>query len=185
MPDEIVGKTVAFNSSYEEKCFAVWFELGRPGYAKVVESLPDDEHGRKPSRNVFLMWRKEKDWDVRADEIEARASLVTDDVLLNHRILMVKRQASKAKELQELGMEFLREEGFDSAASAVSAVIKGAELERQSRGMDDMLKRFSEMDDAQLTRAISDLLERKEISSGEIIDAADIPEEKTEEDVEE
>lgn len=184
MSDEVVTKTTAFSNAYQEKCFAVWFELGRMGYTKILDKLPEDEFGRRPSRNVFLLWRTEQDWDVRADEIEAKAAIVTDNVLLNHRILMVKRQASKAKELQDLGMDFLREEGFDSAASAVSAVIKGAELERQSRGLDDMLEKLSKMDSAKLTETVQGLLERQNVPE-DIIDMADVPEEEKEEETEE
>jgi hypothetical protein len=168
-----VPKLTAFTPAYEQKCFAVWFELGRMGYAKIIDKLPEDEYGRKPSRNVFLSWRNTNDWDGRADEIEAKAAMVVDDELLNDRIIMVKQQAARAKELQEYGMDYLREEGFDSAASAVSAVIKGAELERQSRGLGNLLMKMSEMDNEKLQGTVNAYLQRA--NAPDVIDVAEIP----------
>lgn len=173
------SRLVVFSKEYKEKCFAVWYELGRPSWTKFNERAPVDEYGRKVGRATFSVWRNEEAWDVRADEIDAKASLIVDDELLNHRVMMVKQQAARAKELQEMGIEYLREEGFDSAASAVSAVIKGAELERQSRGLGELLVRFSQMDDLKLTSEVNKLLERANLPD-EILDAEDLPEEKEE-----
>lgn len=178
MSREVTVETLyPYTPIYQEKCFEVWYTKGRPTYTKLIDDLPEDERGRKPSVSVFKAWRSELSWDIRADELDARVSAVTDEALVNSRILMVREQAAKARELQQLGMDFLREEGFDSSAAAVSAIIKGADLERVSRGLSEHLVKLSKMDDAALTAEVNRLLE-KENATPEIVDVEEAPEQE-------
>ena len=182
MSDEKVSRMAEYTPLYKEKCFEVWYTAGRPnGYVKVIDLLPEDEYGRKPSKNIFASWRDELGWDLRADDLDARASLITDDELVNNRVLMLKEQAARAKELQIMGLNFLREHDFDSSSSAVSAVIKGAELERVSKGLGEQLTKLLKMSDEELVGNVQKLLERASLADAPVISMEEIPEEEKEE----
>ena len=168
---------IAFSEAYKDACRKSWYMAGRPaGKLNLEKCIPEDELGRKASTHVIVAWRREQTWDVWADMLDARAEAIVDDQLVNERVLMLKRQASIGKEIQEQAIEYLREEGFDTSASAVNAITRGAELERTSRGISERLLNLLKLSDDELTREAVQLLNRGN-DSGEIID---IPEENIE-----
>ena len=159
-----MGKTpnaIPYTETYKESCFQAWYSAGCPGkIPQVRDIIPEDEYGRKPSHRLLRLWRDEMGWDWRRDVLDAKAIEIVDDELVQQRVLMLREQAAKGRNLQKMGMEYLEEVGFDSSSSAVSAVIRGAELERSSRGLSDTLLKLSKMSDEQLTREVASLLER-------------------------
>ena len=167
-----------YSKTYKQNCFNTWYSMGRIGIDKLRAKMDEDEHGRKPSIPILINWRHENSWDVHADELDAKAEAIVDDELVNHRVLMLKQMASKGKELQKMGIEWLRDNKFDTSSSAVSAIFKGAELERTSRGISERLVKMLKMSDETLLLEAQKLLE-KASDSGEIIDM-----EVTEEEVE-
>lgn len=173
-------KFVEYTPKYQEICFVHWYNSGRPGInATFLDSLPEDEHGRRPNRDTVYLWRDELGWDVRGDELDARASKIVDDELVNARVFMLKEHAARAREMQTMGMTFLREEGFDSSASAVNAVVRGATLERESKGLSEQMVRLLKMNDKELTGEVQKLLERASVPA-DVIDVAEIPEDELE-----
>lgn len=165
--------TLAYTSHYQETCFEVWYSSGRPKFTILLENIPVDEYGRKPQIFVLRSWRDDLGWDIRADELDAKVSVAADNDLVRQRVLMLKEQAAKARQLQKLGMEYLEEEGFDSAASAVSAIIKGANLERAARGVSEFMEKMIQMDDKSLTTEVQALLERANIPP-DVIDVSEV-----------
>lgn len=162
---------------YKTQCFNTWYSMGRPDMTVLHAEMDEDEHGRKPLSQILLNWRHEENWDVHGDDLDARANAIVDDELVNHRVLMLKEMASKGKELQRLGIDWIRKNKFDTSSSAVSAVFKGAELERTSRGISERLVKMLKMDDEKLTERVQRLLD-KASDAGEIIDVAPVEEEK-------
>lgn len=161
-----------YSPHYQEQCFQAWYLAGRPNtYTKIVSVIPEDDRGRKPSDNVLAKWRDELNWDIRADALDAKASAIIEDDLVTSRIQMFHEQASRAKELQVMGLDYLRENSFDSSSSAVGAVIRGAELERVSKGLSEHMIRLLQMNDEQLAAEAQKLLERENIPPSQILDA--------------
>jgi hypothetical protein len=72
-------------------------------------------------------------------------------------------------------MEYLEKEGFDTASSAVSAISKGVEIERSSRGISDFILKLAKMTDSDVKDEIRKLSERVE-PSDRIIDVAQVEE---------
>jgi len=106
--------------------------------------------------------------------------LVEDD-LIQRKAVMLQEQAQRGFELQELGMIYLRATGtmggFDSSSAAVQAVIRGAELERTSRGIGEMILKMSKMSDVDLKAEI--IKGMKQMSeAGQIIDVEPVPDEQ-------
>lgn len=146
--------------------------------------FPVDERGRIPNPQIISRWRNNEMWDLWADDLDARAMTVVEDSLIAQKAEMLKRHADMAHQLQLQGMDYLKEEGFDSSSSAVTAIIKGAELERTARGIGEMIVKMAQMDDTQLADEIVKLLNRAG-ENNQIIDADEVPEEKKEDTTEE
>ena len=173
---------VPYTIHYKENCFIAWYASGRPDKIPQIQKIiPEDELERKPGIGVLASWRDEMGWDWRADELDAKADSVVENELVNMRVVMLKEQASRGKELQTKGMEYLRDSGFDTSSSAVSAIFKGADLERTSRGISDRIVKLLQLDDDKLLGRVQKLLDEAS-DSGEIIDidATEVEEENGE-----
>jgi len=180
---------VVYTESYKEACFQAWYAAGKPTLVKdLLEALPEDEHDRKPHPDVVRRWRNADRWDLRADKLDAQVTMRMEDTLINQRVEMLQKQAQRAKKLQEDGMEYLEENGFDSSSSALTAVLKGAELERTSLGLSDTIMKLAKLTNDELTSETQKLLQRfidNGQSMDDILDAATIPEEDIEDDEDE
>ncbi len=161
MPSKVV---LTYSDVYIEKVFYVWYSHGRPSRfpSDFTTLIPEDEHNRKPKIALILKWRNERNWDLRADELDARAMQIVDDEVVLQKAKMLRRQAEIGFELQEKGMQALREEGFDTSASAVNAVVRGVEIERSSRGISEFLMKLSKMSDADIKEELARLAIRED-----------------------
>lgn len=75
-------------------------------------------------------------------------------------------------------MAHIKAEGFDSSSAAVQAVIRGAELERSSRGIGELIVKMSKMTDGDLKQEI---MKRLELLQNEHIVDAEVKEESGQE----
>lgn len=167
---------VAYTDTYAENCFQAWYRAGRPSkYGHIIKVIPDDEYGKKPSRLTINKWI-ENGWAFRADELDAKAVQRADNLLVLEKVNMLKAQAKRGERLQEKGMSYLETSGFDSSSAAVSAVIRGATLERESRGIGELILKMAKMSDDELHQEI---LKRLETLSEEV--EGEVTEETTKE----
>ena len=160
----------AYTKDYQEKCFTTWYSSNRPTLAVLHDSLPVDEHGRIPDVKLIRRWRNELGWDMRADELDVRAIELVSTDLVNDKANMLRRHAHMGFMLQEAGMAHLISGSFDSSSAAVSAVIRGAELERESRGIGELIVKMSKMSDEDINKEIMSRLARAS-DAGQVIDA--------------
>lgn len=173
-----------FTTEYINKCKTLWYSAGRPSDLKSILRLLEkencrDEHGRLPHRLTLKGWIAEYGWFEWADIMDAEANALVEVDIINQKAQMLREQAKRGQELQELGMAFLKSSdgGFDSSSAAVQAVIRGAELERSSRGIGETLAKLAKMSDGDLMEEIRKGLEQA-ARSGQVIDAEEVPQEK-------
>lgn len=181
-----VSKLTPYSQIYIESCFQAWYAANRPTMSSDIEAiLPEDDYGRKPNTETFRHWRNENKWDLKADELDAKAFAITENELVNSKVLMLKEQAARARKLQTQAEVYLDEHGFDSASSAVQGLIKGAELEQRTRGLSSKLLEIGDLDNDTLINRTQKLLERY-VNSGEslsdVIDVAEVEEDAESED---
>lgn len=171
--------SVVYAEHYKTQCKHAWYGAGRPDKLFQADKMfPEDEYGRRPDTSTINTWRNEYLWDAWADEMDAQVEKLAEDDLINSRLVMLKKQAAYGAELQLKGIEHLRKSGFDSSASAVSAMKLGIDVERTSRGISERLIKITKLSDEQLMAETQKLLDDA-METGEIIDVADI---ETEED---
>lgn len=165
---------LTYSDMYIEKVFYVWYSHGRPSRlpSDFPEFIPEDEHNRKPKIALISKWKDERNWDLRADELDAKAMQIADDEVIMQKAQMLKRQAEIGLELQEMGMNALRAaDKFDSSSAAVNAVVKGVEIERSSRGISEFLMKLSKMSDADIKDELTRLALREDNT---ILDAEEV-----------
>lgn len=166
--------TVSYTEHYKSLCRHAWYGAGRPDRStEIVAVIPEDEYGRRPDGHTINKWRNDYLWDAWGDEMDAKVEQIAEDKLINQRLWMLKKQAAYGAELQLKGIKHLRKDGFDTSASAVSAMKLGIDVERTARGISDRLAKMAKLSDEQLTEETQKLLDRA-MESGEIIDAAEV-----------
>lgn len=171
MEDKIQsGKSRPYSEEYKKACKLIWWKSGANiGMKELAKILPKDDYGRIPRWEVLLHWRNDEGWDVWADELDLRVEMEMDDLLVAQRVRMLKEQATRSREMQVKGMDYLRDEGFDSSASAVNAIVQGAKIERTSRGLSERMEKLLTLGDDDLTREALKLLGQAK-ESGETLD---------------
>ena len=176
-----VAIVTEYTEEYKEKCKQAWYAAGRPVATKLwVEATPTDDLGRKAGMQSLRKWRDERMWDFWADEMDSRAIALVEDSLITQKAQMLQRQAEMAWKLQDKGIEYLDKEGFDNSSSAVQAIIRGAELERTSRGIGEMIVKMASMGDSELKDEIMKMINRAS-ENDQIIDVDETPEKKGDE----
>lgn len=170
-----------FSDEYKEKCKTAWYADGRPAqFERIHAIIPEDERGRKPIIRTLRQWKKDMMWDFWADDLDSRALAIVEDTLISKKVEMLKRHADMGQELQLRGMSYLKETGFDTSSSAVSAIIKGSELERTSLGIGEMFEKMAKMTDGELKDEIMNQINRAS-EAGQIIDVQEVPEKEEKE----
>jgi len=166
-----------YTDEYKEMCKQTWYASGRPTNAvQWMEVTPEDEaNHRKPNIELLRKWKRERMWDFWADELDAKAMTVVEDNLVAQKAAMLQRHANMAWSLQDMGMAYLASGTFDSSSSAVQAIIRGAQLERESRGFGEMMLKMSKMGNEELTAEFIAMVNRG-FENGQLESATDAEE---------
>jgi hypothetical protein len=170
-------KLIPYGENYIEEMFVFWYNSGRIPPAKLIEleECPKDQFGRIPVRRIVEAWVNERGWRERADILDARAATQIEDELVALKVNALRKQAAQAAEVRQKAFEHIIDNPFDSSASAVSAFLKSAELERITLGMSKYIERLSQMDDDELMQSVKELAER---AGSTIIDADSVSQEE-------
>lgn len=162
-----LGKLQPYSQAYIEKCFVAWYSAGCPTKEMFNKILPVDEYGRIPHPDVVKKFMEMYDWRARADLLNVEVAKQIEQRAVEVRVEMLNRQAELGKELQQKGIDYLREHEFEKAGEALKAVISGAELEKASRGLPDSILQVAKMKDDDLLTTLNTLL-GKASASGDL-----------------
>jgi len=154
-----VGVSPGYTDTYIDSVFFKWYEEGRNN--RISARLPSFE-GEVPSSATIMKWRKKYDWDQRADALDAEVSLKLEKEAIELKAKAIKKLAKAGEELVDKGLEYLKEESFDTASAAVRAVIGGADMMSKFVGMGEFILGVSKMNDQQLTKEFYRLLGKNE-----------------------
>lgn len=167
-----------YPQDYIKKCFDSWYLAGRPNHpARIKEVIPKDDRGSKPSSATINRWRIDGWWDVRADELDAKAIELADQGLINKKAEMLRKHQEDAMIVASKALEYIRVDGFDSSSAAVQAYFKATEEQRKTAGFSDLLEKLDKMSNNDVERAIVEKFNRiKENDQIIEVDSEDIPE---------
>jgi hypothetical protein len=172
-----------FTDAYKEGAFYAWYDNDKPGISKLRKLLVADDEGKIPSELNLGKWKKDLDWEVRAEGLDAQLSVVQDNKTITHRLEMFEKQAGIAEEMMDYGIAYLRENGITSDNAAINAITKGAQLMQISVGLAQIQVKIAGMTAVQLDKELNVLLgkmERDDVVDGDEISPDFITEETTE-----
>jgi hypothetical protein len=169
---------VSYDENYKEACFLAWYKAGRPKAQRVLDYLPIDTRGTIPLYSTIENWKEKYGWEQRGDAMDGQLSFVLEKEAIEKRASDLKKIAETAKKTMDLGMAYIEANGFDSASSAVRAILGGAETYAKYAGMADVLVNVGRMNDKQLNDFVENLLGKQNKYNDEslIVDADEIEE---------
>jgi hypothetical protein len=171
---------LAYSPEYKEKCKQAWYLAGCPTSSKDwAEHTPEDDDGRKPALMILRKWRKEEAWDLWAQDMDVRVSEQVEDDIVSKKVEMFRRHAQQALDLVLAGTDYLYEKGMDNSASAVNAIVKGIQLERESVGGAEMLVKLASMSNTEVMDELKKELQQA-LDSGELSQTVTIEAEERE-----
>lgn len=157
----------AFTDEYIEQCFELWYSIGQPNSLVILqENIPESPDGKKPSLVLLRDYKNSHGWVERADALNTKAIEKVEHLLIDKKAEMLKRHAEAAFEIAAIAKDYLVENGFDTATSAVSAIKWAQEEERTVRGVSEMMIKISKMTPDELMKEAAKLLRR----NSEVID---------------
>lgn len=166
---QTMPEIIKYSDNYKEACFYAIYEAGMPKTKKWLDIVPPDEDGRKPHLITLKEWARDNGWQERADGLNAQLSVKLDEGVIQKRADAIKQALEVATDVMKRGHQYIQENGFDTAASAVRAIGMGMENIIRYAGMAEMLLSVPTMSDRQLNKELARLLGKNE--NDEIIDA--------------
>lgn len=156
----------SFGDEYKLNAFMIWYNAGKPSPDDLIRRLtPDPLTGNIPATSTARMWINDI-FIPKAIFLDEQVIENIDKQLVAQRIEMADRHAEVGRTLQEKGLKWLEENDISDAKTALTAIIRGVEIEHNARVVPtDLLDRLNKMSDKQLMDELKNML-----SSGQILD---------------
>jgi hypothetical protein len=162
-----IESSANYTQDYRIKCFMLWYNQGRPGYSRlstiIGKNLPPDANGRYPSKPVLIKWIEEEFVSMAMDLDEQIANQL-EVKIVSEKIKMLEEHAKIGHELASMGLEHLKESGLGNARNALTAVIEGLRIERESRGVPQISEKLAKMSDEELLGQLTELISSSSIT---------------------
>lgn len=158
-----MASTRIYSDNYKKICFDAWVMNSRPTMDRLRELIPADNYDRKPNPAELRKWRKNLDWDMKADIVDAKVEEQSLDLLVQKKHELLKVQLEQVTKVSKKALDYLMAEedgGFDSSASAVQAFYRGMEEQRKIAGFSDLLEKLESMTNNQVRDEIIALITR-------------------------
>lgn len=146
-----------FSNTYKHDRFLDWYKLGKPPVNDFLIQLPLDEFGKRPSRGQLQAWMVK--WKKQADILDREMELGVVEQQVAAKIEMLDRHAETGKEIQKISLDWLREHKEElTPQSAVKLLQVGVEIERESVGIPEALKKMQRLNDDDLLKEITSII---------------------------
>ena len=159
-----ISKTHVFSPEYKYKMFLLWYKQGRLGMYAFHDMVTLDDTGSKPSLSTLKAWQIQ--WKLEAEILDNQVRTELEKRMVKEKVEMLSRHADLGKQMQDLGIEFITDpDNKDSltSATAVRLLVAGVEIERDSRGLPDALKKIMTQSDDKLLEEIKELTKNSPI----------------------
>jgi hypothetical protein len=152
-----------FPETYRETVFMVWYSKGKPR-PKVLWNMiePDPMLGAKPSSTVLSEWLK--NFREKASSLDTKVAEEVNTKLVADKVAMLERHASVAREMQETGLEYLKTHDLGGARNAITMVVEGLRIERESVGAPRIAQRVLDMSDDELVQELRVLVKETTVT---------------------
>lgn len=141
-----------YDNNFKEQAFWVWYNAGQISASRLLlelEKFESDPPALSSLGNWIVSWRE------RAEELDQEVKDKFSAEVVQTKVEMLHRHASIGKELQDIGIEWLRDNMDSLTAAAVTRLIKdGYEMERASVGVPEALTKMLSVSDEDLKKQI-------------------------------
>lgn len=153
-----------FSDHYREELFLLWYKEGKPSLTVLRNIMPKSKTGHLPTVPVLQQWARDNDWRDRADKMDEEVRQELEAKAIAVKVEMLERHAGVGEELQEIGLDYIREHADEiKPSTAVRMIVEGIRIEEGSRGIGTAFKQAVEMSDEDLTTRVEDLLLKSKV----------------------
>jgi hypothetical protein len=154
-----------YSKSYIQATFGLWYNNGRPGIRKLISMIvePDPLNNSIPTYQTVSIWMKDYNWIELADELDLDARNQIQDHLVANKVEMLKRHAHVAREMQDVALEYLRENGVGGSRNAIELLVKGMAIEKESSGVTQAVTKIADLSDEELLKQLTETITRGKI----------------------
>ena len=158
-----------FTEDYKMQIFTLWYNSGKPNadrlYSLIIsENIKEPLSGEIPNKNTLVTWVR-KDFEIKATFLDAKAIQQLEKQLVQSKLEMLNKHADVGRELYTIGMEYLKENGLGNSRNALSAVVEGLRIERESSGTTVKFAELDKMSDEELFAELASLVQGSKIIS--------------------
>ena len=147
------------NDNYKEEIFYLWYNSGKPSGARLSTMIPQDFESRYPdvsfpSIQTLRNWISDE-FRGRGFDLDEEAKRQLDNLVIADKVVMLSRHAKLGEHMQEIAMNFIESHVDDlSLPTSVRLLVEGVRIERDSRGLPDVLKKYHTMTDDELMEEV-------------------------------
>jgi len=162
-----------YNQDYKNLAFYIWYQNGRPSMPKLARKLDEREDGTKPAHLTLGKWKRDDDWEKRANEMDQEAAIQIQKKLIDDRVKMFEEHAEFGEHLRVQALYYLQENELSSANEAMRLLTIAVNMERESVGLSDILKKLKDMEDVDLKDKIAYLMKKGQLTDFEELTEGD------------
>lgn len=152
-----------FSDDYRLSVFKLWYNNGKPTGDVLYELIPEQENLRsKPSVHT-LRWWVNSHFVPKAAELDEELLDNLSKELIANKLEMLARHAQIAEQMIGLGLEYFEDHPIERENTALNLLVKGIEIERESRGITTREK-IETMSDSQLMKEIESLVNTSQLT---------------------
>jgi|SRR3990167_4534940 len=147
-----------YSDTYIEQVFLFWYKHGRPTAPRLLDLIPQDDLGRRPSQQVLDDWPLKYHWHERADILDLEVEHRITTQAIEEKVEMLTRHADAGQVLVDKALEFVHTHEITKMSDAIRMLVTGVEIEQASRGLPQALMKISAMSDESLSQMVNKLL---------------------------
>jgi len=149
-----------YNQNYKNLAFYIWYQNGRPSMPDLARKLDVREDGTKPAHLTVGKWKRDNNWEQKADELDQEAAIQIQKRLIDDRVKMFEEHAELGEALRVEALYWLGEHGVTTANEAMRLLTIAVDIERESIGLSDIIAKIKDMDDSGLKDRIAYLMKK-------------------------
>lgn len=152
-----------YSGAYKDVVFMIWYKNGRPGRRNLYNLIPDTDDGAKPHEMTLQRWIDDPEWKEKADALDREVARRLEERMVTEKMQMLEEHADLGVEIRNIGLDYIKTHMDElTAHAAVRLVVEGVRIERDSRGVSNLLEELSSMSDEKLLDKLQKTLEGKE-----------------------
>ena len=171
-----------FSQEYKIYVFSTWYAKGKPN-AKNLQAMleePEPNSGKFPQPSTLKKWI-DNEFIAQAIFLDEKVAQELENRLTSEKIEMLSRHAVIGEKMQDeawLWFDGKRDEDglldLGNARTAITLLVEGLKIERESRGIAQIAEKFSKLTDAQLVDRLKELvIDAPRIVTIEAVDVID------------